>query len=51
MIKVKKPDCINAIYNIFPDGDLNPSTQISSQADKYLTNMAVWLTQQKWETL
>ena len=32
---------INAIYNIFPDGDSNPNPQNSSQADKYLTNMAV----------
>ena len=32
---------INAIYNIFPDGDSNPNSQNSSQADKYLTNMAV----------
>ena len=32
---------INAIYNIFPDGDSNPIPQNSSQADKYLTNMAV----------
>ena len=32
---------INAIYNIFPDGDSNPNPQNSSQADKYLTYMAV----------
>ena len=34
---------INAIYNIFPmvNGDMNPSPKNSSQADKYLTNMAV----------
>ena len=32
---------INAIYNIFPDGDSNSNPQNSSQADKYLTNMAV----------
>ena len=32
---------INAIYNIFPDGDSNPIPQNLSQADKYLTNMDV----------
>ena len=32
---------INAIYNIFPDGDSNPNPQNSSQADKYLPNMAL----------
>ena len=32
---------IIAIYNIFPDGDSNPIPQNSSQAERYLTNMAV----------
>ena len=32
---------INTIYNIFPDGNSNPNPQNLSQADKYLTNMAV----------
>ena len=32
---------INAIYNIFSNDDSNPIPQNSSQADKYLTNMAV----------